>query len=181
MRLNGTVDAAAQRMHGFAERDGEAFESYLNNRTSYRECGGMTGLWAVAEREAHDWSTLTAAVRQLSLLESGSLYYNGTDTVDGEETTLLVGEPTAEALTRYQERRSRSLLGGPDIENAEVRVWLDRETDRPRQTRVEFEVSQGGNTATATMTMRFSDYGSDASVGVPVIPEKKQWSGDCPG
>jgi hypothetical protein len=100
----------------------------------------MTGLWGVDEREADDWSTLTPAARQLSLLESGSLYHNGTETVDGEETTVLLGEPTSEALTRYQERRSPSLFGGPNVENAEVRVWLDGETDRPRQTRFEFEV-----------------------------------------
>ncbi|WP_436925900.1 hypothetical protein [Halosimplex amylolyticum] len=180
VRTNGTVDAAARRMHGFAERDGEVYESYLDNRTRYQECGGMFDRWAVDEQEADDWSTLTPAVRQLSLLESGSLYYNGTETVDGRETTLLVGEPTAEALTQYQERRSRSLFGGPNVENAEVRVWLDAETNRPRKTRIRFEVSRGGNTATATTTMRFSDYGSAASVDVPVIPEDDQWSGDCP-
>ncbi|WP_415378797.1 hypothetical protein [Halosimplex sp. TS25] len=180
VRLNGTVDAAAQRMHGFAERDGEVVESYLHNRTRYQECGGMMDMWAVTERDADDWSTLTPADRQLSLLESGSLYYNGTETLDGEETVLLVGEPTTEALTRYQERRSRSLLGGPTVENAEVRVWIDEETDRPRETRVRFEVSQDGNTATATMTTRFHDYGSDVSVDVPVIPEEERWSGECP-
>ncbi|WP_123536416.1 LolA-like protein [Halosimplex salinum] len=179
VRLNGTVDAADQRIHGFAERDGEAFESYLDNRTRYQECGGMFDRWAVEEHEVDDWSTLTPAVRQLSLLESGSLSHNGTETVDGEETTLLVGEPTTDALTQYQERRSRPVLGGPSIDDAEVRVWLDGETDRPRKTRVEFEVSQDGNTATAATTMRF-DYGTDASVEVPVIPEEDRWPGKCP-
>lgn len=181
VQMNGTVDASRQRVHGFAERDGETFESYLINRTRYQECGGMTDLWAVEERETDDWSTLTPAVRQLSLLESGSLSHNGTETVEGEETTLLVGEPTSEALTRYQERRSRPLFGGPSVENAEVRVWLDEETDRPRKTRVRFEVSQGGNTATATVETRFSNYGADVSVHVPVIPEDDRWSGECPG
>jgi len=179
VRVNGTVDAAQRRMHATAERDGETAESYLVNRTSYRECNRMS-LWAVEERDADDWSMLTPAARQLSPLESGSLYFNGTETVDGEETRLLVGEPTAEALTQYQERRSRSLLGGPSVDSAEVRVWLDTETDRPRKTQVRFEVSEGGNSATATVTMRFDDYGTDAAVDVPVIPEEKQWDGECP-
>jgi len=181
VRMNGTVDADNRRIHGFAERDGEVSESYLHNRTRYRECGGPFDRWAVETVETDDWATMTPAVRQLSLLESGSLYYNGTRTVDGRETTLLVGEPSGAAITQYQERRSRSLFGGPNVENARVRVWLDEKTDRLRQTRIQFDVSQGSNTATATVTMRFSDYGSDASVDVPVIPEDEQWTGDCPG
>ncbi|WP_459194342.1 LolA-like protein [Halosimplex sp. J119] len=180
VRVNGTVDATERRIHGFSERDGEVFESYLHNRTRYQECGTMTGLWGVDEREADDWSTLTPAARQLALLESGSLSYNGTETLDGEEATLLVGEPTSEALTQYQKRRSRSLFGGPNVENAEVRVWLDEETDRLRKTHFQFEVSGNGNTATASTTMRFTDYGADVDVDVPVIPENKQWP-ECPG
>lgn len=179
VRVNGTVDAAQRRMHTTAERDGEASEAYLVNRTSYRECDRMA-LWAVEEREADDWSLLTPAARQLSPLESGSLYFNGTETVDGEETRLLVGEPTEKALTQYQERRSQPLFGGPSIDDAEVRVWLDTESDRPRKTQVRFEVSEGGNSATATVTMWFDDYGTDAAVDVPVIPEDKQWEGKCP-
>jgi hypothetical protein len=178
-RVNGTVDAAQRRMHTTAERDGETSEAYLINRTSYRECDRMA-LWAVEEREADDWSMLPPAARQLSPLESGSLYFNGTETVDGEETRLLVGEPTEAALRQYQERRSRSLFGGPSVDSAEIRVWLDTETDRPRKTQVRFEVSEDGNSATATVTMRFDDYGTDAAVDVPVIPEEKQWEGECP-
>jgi len=180
--MNGTVDATERRMHSTAVREGEAYESYLINRTAYRECGGPMGMdmWGVENVTADDWTAATPAARQLALLESGSVYYNGTRTLDGEEAVLLVGRPTTEALTKYRERRDRSLLGGPNVENAAVRVWLDTETHRPLRSAVRFEVSQGGNSASATIDMRFADYDSDLSVDVPVIPDERTWGTGCP-
>ncbi|WP_436928411.1 hypothetical protein [Halosimplex halobium] len=181
--LNGTVDAAERRMHSTTVREGEASESYVVDRTAYRECGGPMGMdmWGVENVTADDWRVATPAARQLALLESGSLSHNGTRTLDGREAVLLVGRPTTDGLTRYQERRDRSLLGGPTVDDAEVRVWLDPETRRPLRSAVQFEVSQGGNSATATVDMRFADYGSDLSVDVPVIPDDRTWGTGCPG
>ncbi|ELZ27439.1 hypothetical protein C475_05955 [Halosimplex carlsbadense 2-9-1] len=181
--MNGTVDTAERRMHSTSVRDRETYESYLINRTAYRECGGPIGMdmWGVENVTTDDWTMATPAARQLALLESGSLFHNGTRTLDGEAAVLLVGHPTTEALTKYQERRDRSLLGGPSVENAEVRVWLDAETHRPLRSAVRFEVSQGGNSASATVDMRFDDHGSDLSVDVPVIPDDQTWGVGCPG
>lgn len=180
---NGTVDAAERRMRSTTVRDGEAYESYVINRTAYRECGGPVGmdLWGVENVTTDDWTTATPAARQLALLESGSLSHNGTRTVDGEEAVLLVGHPTTEALTKYQERRDRSPLGGPSVDDAEVRVWLDAESHRPLRSAVRFEVSQGGNSASASIEMGFGDYDSDLSVDVPVIPDERTWGTGCPG
>lgn len=180
---NGSVDAAERRMHSTAVRDGETYESYVTDRTVYRECGGPMAmdLWGVENVTVDDWTMATPAARQLALLESGSIYYNGTRTLDGREAVLLVGHPTTKALTKYQERRDRSLLGGPSVEHATVRVWLDAESHRPLRSAVRFEVSQGGNSASATVDMRFDDYGSAPSVDVPVIPDEKTWGTGCPG
>lgn len=181
--LNGTVDVAERRMHSISVREGESYESYLVHRTGYRECGGPIGMdmWGVENVTADDWATVTPAARQLALLESGSIYYNGTRTLDGEETVLLVGRPTTEALTKYRERRDRSLLGAPTVENATVRVWLDPDSHLPVRSAVRFELSKGGNSAGATLEMRFSDYGADLSVDVPVIPDDRTWGTGCPG
>ncbi|QLH75924.1 hypothetical protein HZS55_00775 [Halosimplex rubrum] len=181
--VNGSVDAAEHRMHSTAVRDGEAYESYVIDRTAYRQCGGPMGmdLWGVENVTADDWTTQTPAARQLALLESGSIYYNGTRTLDGREAVLLVGRPTTEALTKYQERRDRSLLSGPIVENATVRVWLDPKTSRPLRSAVRFEVSQGDNAASATVDVRFDDYDSGLSVDVPVIPSEKRSDLGCPG
>ncbi|QPV61466.1 hypothetical protein I7X12_11885 [Halosimplex litoreum] len=180
---NGTVDAADRRMHSTSVHEGEAHEAYVIDGTAYRECGGPMGMdmWGVENVTADDWRTTTPAARQLALLESGSLSHNGTRTVDGEKAVLLVGRPTTEALTRYQERRDRSLLGGPSVENATVRVWLDAETSRPLRSAVRFEVSQGGSSASASIDTRFAGYDSELSVDVPVILDEETWETGCPG
>lgn len=178
--LVGGVDTAARAMWTNATRDGETYESYVLNRTAYRECAGPGPWWGTEEVEG-DWDAQTPARRQLALLQSGSLSWNGTDTVDGESAVVLVGEPTSKALTRYSERRSQPVFGGPNVENARIRVWLDAETHRPLRTRFRFEVTQRGATATATMTTRFSEYGDPVSVEVPPEVREDALELGCPG
>ena len=178
--LVGSVDTVARELWTNATRDGETYESYVLNRTAYQECGGPGPWWGKTEVEG-DWDAQTPARRQLALLRSGSLYWNGTDTVDGESAVVLLGEPTTDALTRYSERRSGSVFGGPNVENAHIRVWLDAETHRPLRTRLSFEVSEGGNTASATMTTRFTGYGDPISVEVPPEAREDSLELGCPG
>lgn len=178
----GGVDIPERAMWTNATRDDETRRSYALNRTVYQECGDPWDGWGVEELDdADDWATYTPAVRQLSLLESGSLYYNGTDTVDGEEAVLLVGEPTADAITQYQERRSRSLFGGPSIDDTEATVWLDPETDRPLRTEIRFEVSGDDGSATASVASRFSGYGEPVSVTNYSAAADTVYELGCPG
>jgi len=178
--LTGAIDVGAREMRTNATLEGETYRSYLLNRTVYQECAGTVWDWGTRETETN-WSVQTPARRQLDLLRSGSLYWNGSVTLDDETAILLTGEPTGKAITRYQERQSRSLLGGPSVENARMRVWLDPETYRPVETDLRFEVKEGGNTATATVTSRFSDYGAPVSVEVPAEAREDPLEMGCPG
>jgi hypothetical protein len=182
VEATGGVNLATRVMWANATHDDETRRSYTLNRTVYRECGERWNGWGVEElNDDADWASHTPAVRQLSLLASGSLYHNGTDTVDGREAVLLVGEPTAEAVTQYQERRSRSLFGGPSVENAEVRVWLDPQTNRPIKSDVRFEVSGGGGSATAEVTTRFTGYDDPVSVTNDAAASDTVYDLGCPG
>jgi hypothetical protein len=178
--LTGAVDVGAHEMRTNATLEGETYRSYLLNRTVYQECAGTVWDWGTRETETN-WSVQTPARRQLALLRSGSLYWNGTVDIDGESALLLTGEPTGEAITRYQERRSRSLLGGPSVENARMKVWLDPETSRPVKTDLRFEVKEGGNTATARVRSRFADYGTPVAVEVPTEARDDPLEMGCPG
>lgn len=178
----GAVDLGAREMRSNATFQGETRRSYTLNRTAYRECGEPWDGWGVEELEADgDWRTQTPVHRQLSLLEAGSLYYNGTTTVDGEKAVLVTGEPTADAITQYRERRSRSLFGGPSVENAEVRVWLDPETDRPLKTDVRFEARGDGGSATARLPTTFGGYGDPVSVTHYALSAEDTYELGCPG
>ena len=178
----GRVDVPAKRAASTAERDGRVLGSFLLDRTLYRECPRPRGSWeSEVITVAGEWANGTPLRRQLALLESGDLRLGGAGTVDGRNATLLVGEPSGRALQQYQEDRSRPLLGGPEIRDPTVRLWLDNETSRPLRSTVAFEVADDGGTATAEMTMRFTRYGEPVSIELPPEVEEHVWETGCPG
>lgn len=180
--LAGAVDSTAREMRSNATSDGESRRTFVVNRTVYRDCAHPWDGWAAEELDDDaEWVTRTPAVRQLSLLESGSLYWNGTETVDDERAVVITGEPTADALTEYQDDQSQPLFGGPSVDDAELRAWLDATTGRLLRTKLRFTVSDGDNTATATMTTTFGDYGDPVSVDLPAEARTNQYELGCPG
>lgn len=180
--LTGAVDTGAREMRTNATRDGQTRRSVLVNRTSYRECPPPWGGWAVEERdEETPWADHTPAVRQLSLLESGSLYWNGTRTLDGERVTVITGVPTEAALTEYQDDRRTRTFGGPSIEEPRLRAYLDTESGRLLRTALSFTVAGGDGTATATMSTTFSEYGDPVAVDVPEEAQTDPYELGCPG
>lgn len=179
--ISGAVDSSARRMNSTTDVDGRTVEAYLVNRTAYQQCTRMRSFWGVENESAEDWDALTPANRQLSLLESGDLRYEGGTTVDGRAATLVVGEPSAEALARYSEDRNRPLLGGPEIHDVRLAVWIDNETDLPVRSRLRFSVSSGDGSGSARMETRFTDFGDPVSIEVPEEAREDQLELGCPG
>lgn len=178
----GRVDVPAKRATSTAERDGRVLGSFLLDRTRYRECPRPRGSWEAENATVEgEWASATPLQRQLALLDSGDLRIGGTGTVRGENATILVGEPTASGLRQFREDRSRPLLGGPEIRNPTVRLWLDDETSRPLRSTLTFEVAGDGGTATAEMAMRFTRYGEPVSIDLPPEVEEHTWETGCPG
>lgn len=180
--LTGAVAVDAHRMRANATRDGETRRSYLANWTRYQECGPPWDGWAREDLDTEDeWATQSPLTRQLSLLESGSLYWNDTRALDGEAVVLVTGEPTGKALGQYQDRRRGSLLGGPSVDDVSLRVWLDAETWRPVKTELRFDVNQGDASAGARMVTTFAGYGDDVSIEVPAAAKADPYELGCPG
>lgn len=178
--VSGAVDLDRQRLRTEATVDDRNQAAYQIGQTRYQNCPSPWG-WRVTERDDEgNWSSATPVTRQLALLESGSLYWNGTDAVDGRNATLLVGEPTEEALTQYQEERSSSLLGGPSAENVRMRLWLDPDSGRPIASSLRFDVSGRDGTATATLRASYGEYGEPVSITVPE-EARDGLRGPCPG
>lgn len=182
VEVTGAVDAASRKMRQTVTRDGESRRAFVRNQTVYRECAPPWDGWGVEEPEEHDrWLNRTPAVRQLSLLESGSLYWNGTETVGGDRAFVVTGEPSADALSEYRTDQSQPLFGGPSISDIELRAWVDADTNRLLRTELRFTVSEGDRSATATMRTTFSDYGEPVSVELPAEARTNQHELGCPG
>lgn len=179
--LRGNVSVADRRLVTRTHVQGETLEGYVVGDTAYQECAMMGTFWARSNVTTDDWAATTPLSRQLALLESGSLYYNGTTTVDGETATMLDGEPTTEALTQFQERRPGQVVGSEAVEDPRIRVWLDPDTNRTNRITLEFDVSEGDATGSTTLTTRYSDYGEPVSITLPEEATDDPVTGGCPG
>lgn len=180
--LSGAVDVDSRAMRSNTTVDGESRRAYLVNRTVYRECQSPWGGWGSDELdEDTEWQSQTPAVRQLSLLESGALYWNGTETLDGEEVRVLTGEPTNDAITAYRNDREQPVFGGPAIDDAQLRAWIHADTGRLVRTEFQFTVEDGENTARTMMTTTFTGYGTPLSIELPDGANSPEHEFGCPG
>ncbi|AEH36515.1 hypothetical protein [Halopiger xanaduensis] len=184
----GAVDLANETMYTNATIDGTTLESYLEGDTRREQCPAPWDGWHVEsldededEAESDPWPDDTPAHSQLSLFEDGDLHWNGTETYDGREAIRLTGSPPADAFDDGRIGGSRFDFGGPNLEDASTTLWLDAETGRPLETSVEFEVSGNDETATASITMRYSAYDEPASIDVPTVPSEDRYELGCPG
>lgn len=157
--------------------------AYLDGYTFDIECSRLG--WARHNlTESTRWLNYTPLGRQLALLDRTTVYWNGTETVDGVDTAVVTAHPTEQQL-----RTNRNLPPGNDVtrgsatfQNATVRVWLNTETDRIHEVRREIRVRGDGKTAVATTTFHFSDYNAPTAITRPSFEEfGSEWVGDCPG
>lgn len=180
--ITGAINATAHRARNTAVGDDRNLTSYVIGDRIYQECSAMRGTWGVRNNTAAGaWIETTPAARQLSLLESGALRIEGSGAIDGRNATVLEGRPSAEAFEQYGERGSQPLIGGSRINEPTVRLWVDNRTALPLKITLSFEVSGGGGSADASMTMRYSDYGEPVSIELPDNVRNDVWETGCPG
>lgn len=184
-----TVNATTQQMNATAGVRGgrdvagrsATRQSYLDGYTAYTECARIG--WARQNlSESRSWHTYTPVGQQLSALNETNVYWNGTKSVDGTEAAVIVAYPTKEDLQAVPNVRSggTSDLAGANLENTTLRVWVDTDTGRPLKARRHIRVSKGGNTATATVTYRFTEYNEPTAVTLPEHDEETFWEMGCP-
>jgi len=178
-RMNAT---ATVRQHGGPGNRERTQMTYLDGYTAYTECARFG--WGRENHSAQrSWLAYTPAGQQLALLNETDVYWRGTEQVDGEETAVITAHPTAEELQSKPSVRESdpTTVDSGTVENATVTVWINTETDRPVKARNEIRISKGGNTATASVTFRFSDYDESTSVTRPRFEEESVRKLGCPG
>lgn len=178
MNATGRLEDVDQpRPHGF---DGTQ-STYVENYTAATECTRI-GWTRQNLSDTHPWTTYTPAGQQLALMNRTDVYWQGTETIDGAETAVVVAYPTAEELRSIPgiEGREMSDFDDGNVENATVTVWLDTRTDLPIKARREITAGKGGATATADATYRFTDYDEPTTVTEPEF-DGTRWETGCPG
>ncbi|WP_135304439.1 LolA-like protein [Haloarcula amylovorans] len=166
---SGRVNVTTRQQAANITIDGSVAGSYVDNRTAFKQCRPGGPFWGKEELSAErNWSEFTPLGRQLSVLSTGDLYDNGTETVDGRRTVHLSGHPSPSALEESDDGAgNRPLFGSSNVDHVTVDVWLNETTNLPVRSRITVRVSGDGETATATLTTQFRDYGDQVAVTVP--------------
>lgn len=185
---DGIVDVRQQRANVTVNTQGDtgvgsghARRAYVDGYTLDTECSRMG--WARYNlTESNQWLNYTSLGQQLTLLDLTSVYWNGTERVNGVETAVVTAHPTEKQLQRSWSLPTGNIGAqrGATFQNATVRVWINTETDRIHKVQREIRVRGDGKTAVATITFHFTEYNEPANITRPAF-DQFQWNSGCPG
>ncbi|WP_058995606.1 hypothetical protein [Haloarcula sp. CBA1127] len=181
---DGAVNVSAKRMQATTRTQDQTVESYVDGYNAYQGCQDPWGGYAVENvSRSEPWATTTPLHRQVLLFERSNVYWRGNETLDGNRTVLVTASPSTETIRSLMDRRQ---AGGMELrrgslENATARLWLDPETNQPVQSELKIQISQRGATATATITVQYSEYGDPAAISIPPEVYDDPHELGCPG
>jgi hypothetical protein len=181
VEVTGRVNATARTMAAETSAGGETLAAYVDGDTAYQQCPPMGAFWGEQNVTAGNWSEVGPLGRQLALLSTGDLYWNGTGTVDGREAVHISGHPSLDALRERSSVGSAPLPDGNNVERVTVDAWIDADTSALRRSRISMTVTGNGETVTVDGTADFRAYGEPVRVSVPAEARDAFHEGGCPG
>lgn len=137
---------------------------YLDNQTMYAKIGEMWRTRYVSDRDV--WDSRDHLARQQQLLDESTVTLAGNETVDGTTVRVLELEPDAEKL-RQQVERQFGDMGDVSLEDVTYRYYVGTESSQVHKIEMDATMSTGGDSGSVSMTLRFSDFGSDVSIRIP--------------
>ncbi|CCQ33234.1 membrane lipoprotein [Halorhabdus tiamatea SARL4B] len=179
---DGVVNRTSQRMRMNTSSQGRTVTSYLDERTVYTKCPSPWSGWGTQNQSTDvEWLSLTPLGRQVELFEQTNVYWDGTATIDGEETAVIVAHPSQETVSSLP-GQSQTDLANTDatVENITAKLWVDQETSRPVRSLLQIQISGNGGEATANVMIDYEAYGEPVHVDDPAITGET-WQGGCPG
>jgi outer membrane lipoprotein-sorting protein len=168
MDATGVADRPARKirmdmsMSGVMSRD---ITTYLDNQTAYVNVDGRWRTQDISDRNV--WDSRDQLARQRELLNASTVTLAGNDTVDGTPVRVLELTPDEGQLRELVEQQTGSSLGDVSMSDVSFRYYVATDTDQVRKIEMDAEMSADGNSGSVSMTMRFSDFGSDVSVEIP--------------
>lgn len=179
---DGVANRTARVMRMNTSVQGRTVTSYLDGRTTYTECPSPWSGWGT-QNQSNDveWLSLTPLGRQVELFEQTNVYWDGTATVDDEETAVIAANPSQETLSSLPGESQTDLANADaNVENITAKLWVDQETSRPVRSLLQIQISGDGGEATANVMINYDEYGVPVGVSVPEITGET-WDNGCPG
>lgn len=178
---SGRVNVTTERMNATVDAREETRGTFISGDTAYKDCSRPWGWARTNLSEEHRWYDYTPAGSQLALLNRTDVYWRGTETVDGREAAVVEAYPTEDELRSTPRVGDPTDTGDANLQNATIRVLLDRETGRVLKSHREIQVEGNGATATAEVTYRFDGYDEPTAVQRPDFDEENVLKLGCPG
>lgn len=180
MNADGAVNRASDTMRADLSYQGRERSTYVTGSTAYTECESPWGWGRENLSSSTDWESKDALGRQVDMLDNSPVYWVENETIDGESVHVVEARPSDETLSKYSERRTGGVFG-PGIEDATLTAWVVEDSGRLVKTELEFTVTEGGGSADATMTTRFTDYGANVTISIPDEATEDPHRLGCPG
>jgi len=179
---DGVVNRTSKLMRMETTVEDRSTTTYLDGRAAYTKC---SDLWTGWERQNQstdvDWPALTPLGRQAELFERTNVYWNGTATIEGRETSVIVAYPDEETVSSLPGQSQTDLANADaNVENITAKLWVDQETARPVQSLLAIQVSGNGGEATANVMIDYEDYNEPVQIEMPEIADDEIREGGCP-
>jgi len=173
MRMQGTFDRADEKAEMTVELRGQRVTTYIDGQTMYAETG--YGGWQNQEMDEDPWKEGNATTweSQEAILDDGDIEVAGTETVDGESTTVLEVDITAEEFKKAMSTRQTGSASASieSVDDIEYKIYVSEDTDRVRKIEMtmtaDVDTRQGVKTVDYDITMTFSDYNDDVTIEIP--------------
>lgn len=140
---------------------------YLVDDTAYARTGGRWIRQDVSDRGI--WDQNAQLERQRKILAASSLEITGETTVDGESVHVVkadIPKDKLDELTSLARQQSGS-SSDASITKATYTFYIDKESNLTRKVSADMKLKLNGKTADASVSMTFSDYGTNTSITVP--------------
>lgn len=172
MSVDATVDRPNRKIRATNDmevpmRGNVEMETYLVGETMYINSDTLPEWRTRDASELSLWDKNDQLKTQRQILESSEIDIVGSDTVDGNPVTVLKVEPDEGTLKDSVGQLMGSNLGDVTIEEATYRYSVENSTNRPLRVDLEMDMKIRDRTATATGTMRYSDFGQNVSISLP--------------
>lgn len=187
---HGIVNVDRQQVKVTVRTRGDTRVGRRNTRVAYLDGYTLDVACPISGWARHNltettrWLNYTSLGQQLALLDRTTVYWNGTEVVNGAETAIVTAYPSEQQLKTRESPPTGTVgaQGGANFENATVRAWINTETGRVLKVQRQIHVRGDGATGVATITYHFSEYNDPTNITRPSFEEYgSQLSGDCVG
>lgn len=161
---DGVYDLAEQKARFTTTFGPTETTAYLDGKTMYMQSRDE---WRTRElTQTNPWTQGQGLALQQQLLESAEVSLDGTETLDGVETTVLSVDPKESQVKQLLARQGQQ-LSGVSIEEVRYTMYVSTETERPRRIDMTMTFTANGQEAEANVTMTFSKYDEPVDITIP--------------